>query len=223
MATLWTAAPDADVLTHKDIGIDFLIGWQEHFPQDKSCVLLPIYHGKIDIIAFVIGQRVSEGTTPNKWCPVFTGIVELVLGSTQANVDAATITTLLDHCAQEPTLFDTTQKAWIYDIDCTQKPQMVDLDTTHPVKEQLAKLLHTPASADGFTAIVSVGKISMSVLIAGRTKGAEHEKNGWIKGMYGPVVVTGGHGKQGNFLFTKVPETQIPIVMAWCQTQPSMV
>ena len=223
MATLWFAEPGADVLTSKLFVKDVYAATKEYFPSKNSYYILPVYDHTQNISAVLLGQRRIEDMPPNKWCPVFTGLLVAFVENSQTNINAASMTTVLTACAQCPHLFDATQKAWMYDTDCTKPPRTIMLDASRDVQPQVKEILSRSNPADKFATAGGGNQLHTSVLIFGRITGAEHEKNQWADGFYGSVIVTGGYFDKENVLFVETSDTDIFKYMAWAKTQPNIV
>jgi hypothetical protein len=80
-------------------------------------------------------------------------------------------------------------------------------------------------TVDSCTILTLIEPISNTpILVIGRTRGTDAEKNGWIKGMYGPVVVSGGTKNADDMcVFTDVSTLIIRSHMAWMLSQPQLV
>ena len=166
----------------------------------------------------VLGLVSRNGTAAvNEWNPAYRGVICVV--SQEANVDVT---------EAEATAIVATFKAGmtihVYHSDIRQPAQNIMVPTAMSVREICMGFCGFAAGAEGnsteyATVLGKEPTSGMTLVMMGRTMGEESEKNGWVEGLYGPLVVCKGEKRDGELVLVEAPEAVVRAYMAWILTK----
>ena len=182
--------------------------------------------GKITILAGehedkgVLCIVVRNGTAAvNEWNPAYRGVMCIV--SQDWNVDltesdaAAIVAAVVAGMA-----------VWVYNKSIREPAQEIMVPPATNVRKLCELFCGVTPGGENTEYATILGREDTSgtpLVVMGRTRGREEEKNEWIEGLYGPLVVCRGEKQNDQIELGEAPEAAVRAYMSWILSQTPLV
>lgn len=212
---MWTCGPKKDSVVYTNGNSDTTMATaHQYLDHTGDPTLSTGTYNDNEYILFATRNGTQE---KNEWNNQYTGPI-ICICTTATGIDNAMLETFI-----RPITALTTHVVYRFSPDLQTPIAKITVGSALRNTRQLyIDLINaTPATLDSCVAInVNHPITNESVVIMGRTSGTDAEQNKWVKGLYGPVVVSGGSLDDSNrMVFTDIDPHTIIAFMAWIHTQ----
>jgi len=203
MTSIWIVYPGQDEFTHEAVptGSDIKPVMGRYLSFDDGEFITAKCRTDPDLQTVVIGKPCGKNDTPNNHCDLFTGVIVLCWLDTdpietREQGRQRVVTALQGLSEISVDTENVTQSVWIYAADQTIPPTRRQLSRNDGtiVEQCIALMGSKDTDKDGQQVWVDIEHTtSTPMLLFGTTQNHDDmAENQWARGLYGPVVLTGG-------------------------------
>jgi hypothetical protein len=200
MSSVWIVRSGEDDFVHETIPVEADIEniLRRYFDLDDGDFITVKCKTEPDLQSIVVGQPCHKDDNPNPHCEVFTGTIMLCWNNTspvetpeQGRQRVISVLQNLSELSIDTD--DITQTVWVYAADPTVPPTCHKLFRHDgAISTQCIAMLHTSDECQIHVGLEPTTNTPMLMIGTTHNDNDTVPENQWVRGLYGPVVITGG-------------------------------
>ena len=200
MSSVWIVRSGEDDFVHETIPVEADIEniLRRYFDLDDGDFITVKCKTEPDLQSIVAGRPCRKDDNPNTHCEVFTDTIILCWNNTSPvetpeRGRQRVISVLQDLSKLPVDVNNLTQTVWVYAADLTVPPTCHDLFRHDgAIPPQCIAMLHAPDECQMHVGLEPATNTPMLVIGTTHNDNDTIPENQWVRGLYGPVVITGG-------------------------------